>query len=57
MIKTPTIRIILTIAMAKGWDIRQLDINNAFLNGMLEEDVYMLQPEGFIDKKKTQSCM
>ena len=44
--------IILTITMSKSWDIRQLDINNAFLNGTLTKDVFMTQPEGFIDKEK-----
>lgn len=31
------------------WKIRQLDINNAFLNDVLTKDVLMHQPEGFID--------
>lgn len=52
VIKASTLRIILTLAVSKGWTIRQIDINNAFLNGELEEVVYMNQSEGFIDKTK-----
>ena len=44
MIKHATIRVVLTLAIAQGWEIRQLDINNAFLNGYLQEDMFMSQP-------------
>lgn len=49
VIKPVTVRIILSIALSHRWPIRHLDINNAFLNGVLSEDVYMEQPVGFVD--------
>ena len=52
VIKPSTIRIIFTLAISKGWDIQQIDVNNAFLNGDLHEDVFMTQPEGFEDPIK-----
>ena len=52
VIKASTIRIIFTLVVSRGWDIQQIDVNNAFLNGDLHEDVFMTQPEGFVDPTK-----
>lgn len=52
MNKASTVRIILIVKVNENWEIRQLDINNAFLNGKLEEDVYMMQLEDFVNKQK-----
>ena len=38
------------MAAINGWDMRQMDINTAYLNGYLEEEIYMLQPSGFDDR-------
>ena len=46
-VKPTTIHVVLTLAISKGWNIRQLDVNNAFLNSFLHEEVYMQQPERF----------
>ena len=48
VVKPTSIRIVLSIALSRAWPIRQLDINNAFLNGHIEEDVYMTQPQGYV---------
>ena len=50
MVKPPTIRIILTIALTRRWKIKQLDVKNAFLHGYLKEPVFMEQPPGFQDQ-------
>jgi hypothetical protein len=41
------IRILLAISMAKGFKLYQMDVNSAFLDGFLEEEVYVKQPPGF----------
>ncbi|KAH9696661.1 retrovirus-related pol polyprotein from transposon RE2 [Citrus sinensis] len=52
VIKPATIRVVLSLAVMNKWKIRQVDVNNAFLNGDLTEEVYMSQPTGFIDNTK-----
>ena len=45
IIKPPTVRIILSLAVQFNWPLRQLDVSNAFLR----EEVYMVQPLGYVD--------
>ena len=49
IVKTATIRIILSMAVINNWKLRHVDINCVFLNRELIETVYMPQPEGFVD--------
>jgi len=44
-----SIQIILAIATYFDYEIWQMDVKITFLNGNLEEDMYMIRPEGFID--------
>ncbi|WZY94101.1 hypothetical protein YC2023_066430 [Brassica napus] len=44
--KLHTIRIVLSVATNLGWDLWQMDVKNAFLQGELEDEVYMLPPPG-----------
>ncbi|CAJ2628272.1 unnamed protein product [Trifolium pratense] len=56
VVKPVTIRILLTLAVTYKWQVHQIDINNAFLNGVLQEEVYMQQPTGFEVADKSLLC-
>ncbi|CAI7888101.1 unnamed protein product [Closterium sp. NIES-53] len=49
VVKPMTSRTVLAGAAVKGWHMKQMDITTAFLNGILLEDIYMAQPDGYED--------
>lgn len=46
------VRLLLALAAHDGWSVHHMDVKSAFLNGDLEEEVYVQQPPGFIDDKQ-----
>ena len=51
MVKASTFRVVLSLAVYHKWPLRQLDVKNVFLNGILHETVYMEQPPGYVDPR------
>ena len=49
--KLKSVRIMLEIAAFYDYEIWQMDVKTAFLNGFPKEELYMMQPEGFVNPK------
>ena len=52
VVKFTSIHIISALTAYYDLELHQMDVKTAFFNGYLEEEIYMLQPEGFGEKEK-----
>jgi hypothetical protein len=52
VVKLASIHIVLSLAVSQGRCLRQLNVQNAFLHGLLDEEVYMRQPSSYVDSSK-----
>lgn len=54
--KLAIVRVLIAIATAKGWPLHQLDINNAFLHGYIDKEIYMEPLEGYTKARLGEVC-
>lgn len=51
MVRSSSVRTLLAVAANEGYAMHKMDVQTAFLNGTLEEEVYMEQAKGFVNPK------
>jgi len=52
-----TIRLLISLAAQHRWAILQMDVKSAFLNGVLEEEVYVEQPLGYMRRGEEKKML
>lgn len=52
VVRHSSFRTLLALAVQEGYTVRHMDVDTAFLYGELEEEVYMMQPQGFVQDKE-----
>ena len=57
MARLTTIRVLLSLAASHGLLVHQMDVKTAVLNGELDEEIYMEQPDGFVIDGQTRLNM
>lgn len=55
--KLATVHTLLVVAIARNWEIHQIDMHNVVLHGNLAKEVYMKLPPGFSSTSFTQFCL
>jgi hypothetical protein len=50
-------RLLITLVAHEGWEVHHMDVKSAFLNGDLQEEVYVEQPAGFIVASKEHKVL
>jgi hypothetical protein len=48
IVKMDSICLALIIVESKGWEVHQMGVKNEFLHGYISKDIYMEQPQGFM---------
>ena len=57
VVRYTTIRTIISLVVVFGWKLHQMDVNVTFLNGKIDEEVYIEQPEGFVTHGDKPMCV